>query len=153
MISALGLDFGRKRIGLAACDQLGLIAFGLETLIHRSFTEDAQAIGRICQQREVQQLVVGLPFRMNGEIGTQARHVQRWGERLAEVLNLPVVFVDERLTSYQAEEMLRQRGYRRHSHRQRSTSQLTVDSQAAAIILQQWLDQQRSAVTAKCYAS
>ncbi|MDS3859702.1 Holliday junction resolvase RuvX [Thermosynechococcaceae cyanobacterium BACA0444] len=153
MISALGLDFGRKRIGLAACDQLGLIAFGLKTLIHRSFAEDAQAIGYICQQREVKQLVVGLPLMMNGEIGTQARHVQRWGERLGQVLNLPVVFVDERLTSYQAEEMLRQRGYGRHSQRQRSTSQPTVDSQAAAIILQQWLDQQRSGVTAKCYAS
>lgn len=152
MISALGLDFGRKRIGLAACDQLGLIAFGLDTLIHRSFAEDAQAIGRICQQRAVKLLVIGLPYTMNGEIGSQARHVQRWGERLGQVLNLPITFVDERLTSYQAEELLRQRGYRRH-YRRKQSPQPSVDSQAAAIILQQWLDQQRSGVTAKCYAS
>lgn len=153
MISALGLDFGRKRIGLAACDQLGLIAFGLDTLIHRSFVEDAQAIALICQQRSVEHLVIGLPLTMSGEIGSQARHVQRWGERLGQALNLPIVFVDERLTSYQAEEMLRERGYRRHPGKQRSNSQPSIDSQAAAIILQQWLDQQRSGVTAKCYAS
>jgi len=150
MVSALGVDFGRKRIGLAGCDQLGLIAFGLTTLHHRSFIEDAQAIGQICQQRNVTQLVIGLPYTMNGEIGSQARHVLRWGERLGQFLNLPVAFVDERLTSYQAQEMLPPQKHRR---KPRSNSGVTIDSQAAAIILQQWLDQQRSGVPSKWYAS
>ncbi len=150
MVSALGLDFGRKRIGLAACDRLGLIAFGLDTLQHRSFAEDLAEIRKVCQEREVEQLVIGMPYTMAGEIGSQARHVQRWGERLATALQLPVIYVDERLTSYQAEEMLRQEGYRRKS---KIPAHQTVDSRAAAIILQQWLDQQRSGVTGRCYAS
>ncbi len=150
MVSALGLDYGRKRIGLAACDQLGLIAFGLDTLLHRSFGEDVAYIQQICCDRAVENLVIGLPYTMAGELGSQAKRVLHWGERLGQALNLPVVYIDERLTSYQATESLRQAGYRRH---QKIPAHQTVDSRAAAIILQQWLDQQRSGVTGKCYAS
>uniref|UniRef100_B8HY68 Putative pre-16S rRNA nuclease n=1 Tax=Cyanothece sp. (strain PCC 7425 / ATCC 29141) TaxID=395961 RepID=B8HY68_CYAP4 len=137
MISALGLDLGEKRIGIAGCDRTGLIATGLTTLERRSFAEDMQQLDQIVQERQVEVLVVGLPYRMDGSIGFQARRVQRLAQRIAQALNLPVEYVDERLTSFEAEAMLRSQG--RFSNRDKPL----IDRKAAALILQQWLEQRR----------
>lgn len=75
-ISALGLDFGRKRIGVAGCDRTGLIATGITTIERTSFEQDVEQIRQIVNEREVQILVMGLPYSMDGSIGFQARQVQ-----------------------------------------------------------------------------
>ncbi|MBW4551975.1 MAG: Holliday junction resolvase RuvX [Aphanocapsa sp. GSE-SYN-MK-11-07L] len=141
MISVLGLDLGKKRIGVAGCDGTGLIATGLTTIHRRSFQQDMLELEQIAQARQVQLLVAGLPYSMDGTLGFQAQQVQRLGRRIAIALSLPLEYVDERLTSVQAEELLR--AEKRHLIRDKHL----IDRKAAALILQQWLDQRRSQPT------
>lgn len=137
-ISALGLDVGSKRIGVAGCDGTGLIATGLTTIERTAFEKDVAQLRSLVEQRQVQVLVVGYPYLLDGTIGVQARKVQKFAERLAAALQLPVEYVDERLTSVEAEQLLiaQRRSPSRHK--------ALVDRKAAAIILQQWLDARRS---------
>ncbi|WP_225885307.1 Holliday junction resolvase RuvX [Leptolyngbya sp. KIOST-1] len=137
-LSALGLDIGRRRIGVAGCDGTGLIATGLTTLYRRSFAELIADIRQIVQERRVQTLVVGLPLTMDGEEGAQARQVRRLAGGLAQALNLPVVYVDERLSSVEAEQLMRSAG------QSIAQEKALIDRKAAAIILQRWLDERRS---------
>lgn len=141
-IAALGLDVGRRRIGIAGCDGLGLIATGLTTLERTTFGTDVAALGAIAQERQVTVLVVGLPYLLDGGLGAQAKQVQRFARGLSKTLGLPIVFVDERLTSVEAEALMRQAG---ESPRDQKG---LVDRKAAALILQQWLDEQRHTRTA-----
>jgi putative Holliday junction resolvase len=140
-ISALGLDIGKKRVGIAGCDGTGLIATGLTTIERTSFQQLVYDLQTIIKRRQVQILIVGLPYNMNGTIGFQARQVQKLASKLANALNLPLEFVDERLTSYQAEELLRA------EHLSPSRNKGLIDRKAAALILQQWLDQKRMQAT------
>ncbi|MEB3215027.1 MAG: Holliday junction resolvase RuvX [Nostocales cyanobacterium 94392] len=133
-VSALGLDVGRKRVGIAGCDRTGLIASGITTLHRTSFERDVEQIKQIIQERDVEVLVVGLPYSMDGSLGFQARHVQKFTKRLAAILQLPVEYVDERLTSYQAEQMMIAQKI------SPSRNKGLIDRFAAALILQQWLD-------------
>lgn len=137
MISALGLDVGKRRIGVAGCDRTGLVAAGLTTIERSSFQQDLIKLKRIVGARQVQVLVVGLPYSMNGNVGFQARQVQKFAQRLAEALSLPLEYIDERLTSFQAEQLLQA------EHLSPSRHKALVDRKAAALILQQWLDQRR----------
>jgi len=137
-ISALGLDFGRKRMGVAGCDGTGLIATGLTTIERTSFDRDVQQVRNLVNERQVQVLVIGLPYSMDGTLGFQARQVQKFGKKLGKALNLPVEYVDERLTSFQAEQMLIA------ENRSPSRHKGLIDRKAASIILQQWLDTRRA---------
>ncbi|ABA23409.1 Holliday junction resolvase RuvX [Anabaena sp. FACHB-709] len=137
-ISALGLDVGRKRVGVAGCDRTGLIATGITTVERTSFDRDVQQIQNIVNERQVQVLVVGLPYSMDGSLGFQARQVQKFTSRLAKALQLPVEYVDERLTSFQAEQMLIAENV------SPSRNKGLIDRKAAALILQQWLDIRRT---------
>ncbi|MBD2515056.1 Holliday junction resolvase RuvX [Nostoc sp. FACHB-973] len=136
-ISALGLDFGSKRIGVAGCDGTGLIATGITTIERTSFEQDVQQIRQIINERRVQILIMGLPYSMDGSLGFQARQVQKFAKRLAKALNLPVEYVDERLTSFQAEQLLIA------ENRSPSRHKGLIDRKAASLILQQWLDTRR----------
>ncbi|WP_009632217.1 Holliday junction resolvase RuvX [Synechocystis sp. PCC 7509] len=138
-ISALGLDIGKKRIGVAGCDGTGLIATGLTTIERQTFTLDVAQFQKLVQERHAQILVVGMPYTMSGELGFQAKQVQKLASKLAQVLNLPVEYVDERLTSVEAEQLI---------HLEKKTTHFIdkglIDRKAAAIILQRWLDLRRS---------
>jgi putative holliday junction resolvase len=138
-ISALGLDVGSKRIGVAGCDGTGLIATGLTTIERTSFDRDVQQLRELVEQRQAQLLVVGMPYSLDGTIGFQAKQVKKFAERLAKALQLPVEYVDERLTSLEAEELIKAQ------KRSPSRNKSLIDRKAAAIILQQWLDIRRSA--------
>ena len=133
-VSALGLDIGKKRVGVAGCDGMGLIATGLTTIERTSFKEDVAKLKQIIEEREVEVLVIGLPYSMDGTIGFQAKQVQKFAQRLSQVLNLPIEYVDERLTSVEAEAQLK--AQKRFS----TYNKGSIDRLAAAIILQQWLD-------------
>ncbi|MBE9049637.1 Holliday junction resolvase RuvX [Nostocales cyanobacterium LEGE 11386] len=138
LISALGLDVGRKRIGVAGCDRTGLIATGITTVERTSFARDVEQIQNIVNERQVQLLVIGLPYSMDGSLGFQARQVQKFAKRLAKALQLPMEYVDERLTSFQAEQMLIA------ENRSPSRHKGLIDRKAASLILQQWLDTRRA---------
>ena len=136
-VAALGLDVGSKRVGVAGCDGTGLIATGITTIHRTSFAKDIEQLKAIVEERDVKLLVVGLPYSMNGEIGTQAKQVQKFTRRVAKALELPFEYVDERLTSVEAQSQLK--AQKRFSTRDKGA----IDRQAAAIILQQWLDLRR----------
>jgi putative holliday junction resolvase len=136
-ISALGLDVGKKRIGVAGCDGTGLIATGLTTIERTSFARDVELLKQLVEEREASLLVVGLPYSMNGTLGFQAEQVQKFARRLSAALQLPVEYIDERLTSIEAEQQLKE--LKRFSSRDKGA----IDRRAATIILQQWLEQRR----------
>lgn len=136
-VSALALDVGRKRIGVAGCDKTGLIATGITTIERAAFNEDIEQLRQLVKTRDVNVLVVGLPYNMDGTLGFQARHVQKFANRVSKILNLPVEYIDERLTSFQAEQMILA------ENRSPSRNKGLIDRKAAALILQQWLDARR----------
>jgi putative holliday junction resolvase len=136
-VAALGLDVGRKRIGVAGCDRTGLIAHGITTIERRSWQADLEQLQALVDSRQIDTLVVGLPYNMDGTLGYQARQVQKFARAAAKQLNLTLEYVDERLTSFEAEQMMQAQGISPRSHKS------TIDRKAAAIILQQWLEQRR----------
>ncbi|NJK40980.1 MAG: Holliday junction resolvase RuvX [Acaryochloridaceae cyanobacterium SU_2_1] len=138
IIAALGLDLGHRRIGVAGCDGTGLIATGLTTIHRTSFVRDIQQLQVIIEARQVQILVAGLPYTMAGQLGSQARRTQTLANRIAKAVELPLEYIDERLTSYEAEAILKSQGIQPSHHRD------WVDRQAATLILQQWLDQKQA---------
>ena len=136
-VAALGLDVGRRRMGVSGCDGTGLIATGLTTIYRTSFARDIEQLKAIIAEREIEILVIGLPYTLDGNIGSQAKRVQKFAESLTRILKLPVEYVDERLTSVEAESRLK--AQKKFSSRDKGA----IDKQAAAIILQQWLDTKR----------
>jgi putative holliday junction resolvase len=133
-VAALGLDVGGKRIGVAGCDGLGMMATGITTIWRTSFPEDLAQLSEIIRDRSVEILVIGLPYTMDGKIGSQAKQVQKFGRRVSAALEIPIEYIDERLTSYAAEEMMKT------ANISVSQNKATIDRIAAAVILQQWLD-------------
>jgi putative Holliday junction resolvase len=136
-VSALGLDIGLKRVGIAGCDGTGLIATGITTLQRSSFDRDIAYLRELVQERGVQILVAGLPYSMSGDLGAQAKQVQKYASRVAQALALPLEYVDERLTSVHAEELIQAEGI------SPSRNKGLIDRKAAALILQRWLDERR----------
>ena len=130
----LGLDVGSKTIGLAVSDPLGITAQGLPTLRRRNKRTDLGELQRLIQQYDVVEIVVGLPLRMSGAEGTQSEKMQRFAEDLRHKFGLPVHLWDERLTSAEANRLLRESEM---SIKRRGE---VVDRLAAVLILQSWMD-------------
>jgi putative Holliday junction resolvase len=126
----LGLDLGKVRIGVALSDPLGYTAQPLKVLKSAGTQKDIMAIGELVDQNQVTQVIVGLPLNMNGGESDTTRKVRQFTEKLADRLNVPVFFVDERLTSKQAERMMIEGDTRRDKRRE------SIDKVAAAILLQ-----------------
>jgi putative Holliday junction resolvase len=130
----LGLDVGSRRIGIAISDPLGVTAQGLPTLQRQNKRLDFQALGDVIREYEISEIVVGFPLRMSGERGVQAEKMQRFAEELRERFGLPVHLWDERLTSAEANRLLRETEM---SIRRRGQ---VVDQMAAVLILQSWME-------------
>ena len=127
--SVLSLDVGRRRIGLAGCDPLGITVTPLTALQRGRFDHDLLVLRDHCQRRSVQGLVVGLPLDAAGQLTVQAEHCRRYGLRLAQSLSLPLAWVNEHSSTWEAGE--------RHGLQGDRTGRL--DSAAAALLLEQWL--------------
>jgi putative Holliday junction resolvase len=136
-VKAIGLDYGERRIGVAAGDPLGLTAQPLARIERTSVAADMARIADIARRRSADTVVVGLPLEMDGSMGPQARRVRRFALRLEREIGLPVVLWDERLSTVEAERSLLDAGERRENRRE------VRDSVAAALILQSYLDAQR----------
>ena len=129
----LAIDLGSKNIGIAISDALGLTVRPLET-IRRSSDENLIArVKYLAEDLGAEAVVIGLPLRMDGTIGDAANGVMRFTERLRARIDVPVLTQDERLTSYEAEQMMSERGFSRSKRRARS------DEFAAMIILRDYL--------------
>jgi len=130
----LALDVGAKTIGLAVSDALGITAQGLETIRRRNKRADFATLEHVLRQHDVREIVVGYPLRMSGSAGTQSNRMTAFAEELRQRFALPVHLWDERLTSAQANRLLRETNM---SIRRRAQ---VVDRLAAVLILQSFLD-------------
>ena len=130
----MALDLGRKRIGLALSDPLGISAQGLETLQRTTIRQDIAAIEALVAEHGVKLVLLGHPLNMKGDEGRQALYTRNFAERLRERAGLNVRFWDERLTSKEAERVLKQSGI---SIEKRAKA---VDRLAAVILLASFLD-------------
>ena len=129
----LALDVGKKRIGLALSDELGFTAQGLETLQRTRVREDLARLKDLVLRSNVKTLLIGQPLHMSGEESRQSEYTREFAARLSEHVKLPVVFWDERLTSAEAERLLRDNGV---SLEQRKKA---VDRMAAVLLLESYL--------------
>lgn len=134
----LAIDYGSRRMGLAVSDALGITAQGLETLERKNKRSDFARLERTIREYQVTEIVLGNPLRMSGEEGTQSRKVAEFAEELRRRFEVPVHLWDERLTSSEANRLLRDA----EVSLQRRTQ--AVDRMAATLILQSFL-QARSA--------
>jgi putative holliday junction resolvase len=133
----LGLDVGARRIGIAVSDPLGITAQGLDTLQRRNKRTDLAALERVIREYSIKQIVVGLPLRMSGAEGIQSDKMQLFAEDLRKRFRLPVHLWDERLTSAEANRLLRETEL---SIEKRAKA---VDRMAAVLILQGWMEGRR----------
>jgi putative Holliday junction resolvase len=130
----LGLDVGARRIGIAVSDPLGITAQGLETLHRKNKKYDFSFLHRVIRDYGVAEIVVGLPLRMSGAEGIQAEKIQAFADDLRKQFKLPVHLWDERLTSAEANRLLRETDLSIEKRGQ------AVDRMAAILILQGWME-------------
>ena len=130
----LALDLGSRRIGLAVSDELGLTAQGLPTLRRTTKQHDFDSLGRVIAEYGVERVVVGHPVNMNGSEGPSARQAALFARTLAKRCSLPVALWDERLTTRQAQRVLRESGVGLTKRTQ------AIDRMAAVLILQSYMD-------------
>ena len=134
----MGLDVGDKTIGIAISDALLLTAQSRPTLRRKDLKSDIEFLRQLAAENEVHQIVMGQPLHMDGRESTQSQKVARFADELKKALDLPVALWDERLTSFEAEQHLEQMGLNWRQRREQ------VDKIAAMIILQNYLDNQKS---------
>ncbi len=134
----LGLDVGSRRIGIAVSDPLGITAQGLDTLQRKNKKHDFAYLERVIRDYEVKEIIVGLPLRMSGAEGNQSEKMRTFAEDLRKRFKLPVHLWDERLTSAEANRLLRETELSIEKRGQ------AVDRMAAILILQGWMDRHAS---------
>lgn len=130
----LALDLGKKRIGLALSDPLGITAQGLPTFERTNIREDLAGLARVIEEHEVTLILMGNPLHMSGAEGRQAVHAREFAERLAQRTGVEVKLWDERLTTVEAQRVLRESGI---SIEKRARA---VDRLSAVILLSSFLD-------------
>ncbi len=135
---ALGLDVGERRIGAALSDPEGILATPLEAIDAGSHDQALERIVALAREHGIDRVVVGLPISMDGTLGPQAQRVKSFADALAERVGLPVLTWDERLSTVAAGRVLADAGVKRGKRKKR------IDSVAASLILQGYLDRERS---------
>ena len=134
MHPALGIDYGQARIGIAATDVCGILAYPVES-IHLAQTEPLGRIAELVQKLGIRTLVLGLPLRLDGTEGSACERVRAFGDKLAaRIPELPLVYVDEFLTTATAQDKLHQAGRKAKNFRP------IIDQAAAVEILNNWLE-------------
>lgn len=134
MKQLLGVDFGEKRVGVAVSDPTATIASPRGVIVRRSNRQVAEHVAELAREPGIVAVVLGLPLDSAGEEGYQARRVRRFADALRPLLNVPLVFWDESLSSVDASRALQQAGARR---KRRAGP---IDDVAAAVMLQAYLD-------------
>ena len=136
----LGLDVGDVRIGVAISDELGFAGHPLCTITRKNRKTDLETICDLINTHQVEEVVIGLPLMLDGEVGVQAEKVQRFANRLKRAARIPVHLRDERLTTVEASEILREVGKPRKKQRR------VIDQVAAVVILDEYLNDCRESI-------
>ena len=129
------IDFGRRRLGIAAADPSGIVAYPAGVIQRRSLKRDLAALSARLKELEASRIIVGLPLNMDGTAGPAARATEQFAQHLRDATGLEVELHDERLSTFEAAERLKiasKRGRRR----------VMVDAVAAVVILESWLEAQ-----------
>lgn len=136
---AMAIDYGSKAIGIAISDELRLTARPLTTIRRRrqSRNQIVAQIQALVEEYEAAELIVGLPLKMDGTVGDAAQRVNAFIVELHKAIAVPVIAQDERLTSHEADEMMREAGFDPQQRKEKS------DEYAAAIILREYLESHR----------
>ena len=130
----LALDPGTKRIGVALSDELKMFASPLEFIAAEPFAGVVHRLQQLIREKDVERIVIGLPRNMDGSYGPAAAAVRDFVDQLRHLVTVPLVTWDERLSTVQAQRLLRQAGHKAKQQKGR------VDASAAAILLQSYLD-------------
>jgi len=130
----MGLDVGEKRIGIALSDQMGWTAQGHSVLERSGLKADLHSLALICEEYEVEKIVLGFPLNMNGTVGPKGEEIKEFGQVLQEELALPIDYWDERLTTVEAQRTLLEANVSRRKRKG------LIDKLAAMNILQAYLD-------------
>lgn len=132
----LAIDYGRKRIGMALSDELGLTAQPLAVLVRKNRLADLNRLRDVCARHSVGHIIVGYPLHITGQESDMAAEAIRFATRLSKSLKIQTEMVDERLTSWQARQTIAE-GRRRHAKRE------AIDDVAAAVLLRDYLEHRR----------
>lgn len=138
----LAIDYGRKRIGLALSDELGLTAQPLTVISRKNRLADLKRLREICERNSVARIVVGCPLHMTGEPSEMAAEASRFAARLAKIFNIETEMFDERLTSWEARHTLSETNGRSAAKRG------AIDDVAAAVLLRDYLEHHRQTASA-----
>lgn len=138
LMRILGIDYGAKRIGVAVCDELEILARGVATVQSRGEERDLAEIGRYVREFAVGRIVVGYPYRLDGSRGIQCEKVDAFVEKLESAFPVPVERWDETLSTREAEDILAGRRVRAGKKRN------VVDRLAACLILQDYLNRRET---------
>jgi len=130
----LGLDYGEKKIGAAICDELGMTAQGLPTIVRKSRKHDWDILDNLIKSYNVEKIVIGYPVRLDGSEGVQCKKVNRFSAQLKKTFSLPVIKWPETLSTKEAEEILIKSGIHWKKRKEK------IDKIAACLILQEYLD-------------
>lgn len=131
------LDYGDVRIGIAMSDLLQTIASPFETYTRKSLNEDIQYFKELATNQSVEKIVIGLPYNMDGSVGERIEVTKQFGSLLQQELGLPVEYVDERLSSVEAEDILAEAGVPAIKRKG------LIDKIAAGIILESYLNSRK----------
>ncbi len=130
----LGIDYGDKNIGLAVSDELFMTARTLETYRVKSKSEDKRYFENLTKDHGIGRIIIGLPFRMNGSEGFRAEKTRQFGDWLKSFLDIPLIYWDERLSTWEAQQHLREKKIKPEDWKKRE------DAISAAIILTAYLE-------------
>ena len=133
----LAMDIGKRRIGVAVSDELGLLARPVQAVRSVSLNVDVQRIAELAHELGAEMVVVGDPLHMSGDPSTMSGRARKFGETLQAASGLPVEYFDERLTSVEAERILRESGVPHKKVREQ------IDAMAASVILQSYLNSKK----------
>ena len=131
----MGLDLGERRIGLSVSHGAGMLVLPAGHLVRVKLKHDVERIMKMAEERQIQGFVVGLPYTLAGDVGIQVKRAQGFIRALRKRVNMPVYTVDETFTTFEAEGLMKEAG------QQPSRNRGAVDSAAAVLILQRYLDE------------
>ena len=131
----ISLDVGDARIGIARTDASGRMAFAGTTYVRKNNEEDFKFLAKYCTEENAELIVIGMPYNMDGTEGARAEKTREFAKKLEEHTKTRIVFYDERLTTVEAERILKETGVKREKRK------MVVDKIAAAVILQNYIDE------------
>ena len=130
----MGIDYGSARVGISITDPLKIIASDFEVIKNIDVKSTINRIDEICKLKKVEKIIIGLPLNMDGTKGFQAQEVEAFVEEMSKVIDLQVVYMDERLSTKRAEEVMREMKMSHEDIKNKS------DAKAASVILQDYID-------------